>query len=340
MSRSRIFEYIGATGPDGLTQLPGPYSFTSALIWALSHLSSREGGFTTSQLLQMILQAPKLPKGQMPVLLERGVGSVKRLILAPLKALPPSGTPGDANLALSEAHMNTSTEADEESSEQWRVDLRLLWQDLPTIDVIKRMADELSKLMTSDDIAVQRIEWKGLSLVRSNGLSTPEVKRPPMLGVAQLMALRWQNRVLKKKIHSLSLLSKLSRAPSSIDGEQSVAESMPMIVVTNENAIGTEPFSGPESQRYQQMWPFKTWNTPDFTQMWPKSLRIKSGSTVHTILSALGMGVILTLGVGAISGLCLWLEIKPLWALVLITSVLGFSFGYHIMAFWVSLDFA
>ncbi|MCJ1428267.1 hypothetical protein MMC29_006176 [Sticta canariensis] len=254
-SRSRIFEYIGATGPDGLTQLPGPNSFTSALIWALRNLSSREGGFTTSQLLQMILQAPNFPKGQMPVLLERGVGSVKRLILAPLKALPPAGTPGDANLAPSEARMNTSTEADEESSEQWRVDLRLLWQDLPTADVIKRLADELSKFMITDDISVRRIEWKGLSHVRSDGLSTPEGKSPAMLGVAQLMALRWQNRVLKKKIESLSLLSKLSRAPSSVNWERSMAESRHMIADLKGNPIGAELSLGPERPSYLGTWP-------------------------------------------------------------------------------------
>lgn len=238
---------MGATGPDGWTQVPGPHSFTSALIWALSQLSSREGGFTTSQLLQMILQAPDFPKGQMPVLLERGVGSVKRLILAPLKALPPASTPGDANFALSEARMNTSTEADEESSEQWRVDLRLLWQEIPTADVIKRMADELSKFMTTDDISVRRIEWKGLSHVRSDGLSTPEGKGPAMLGIAQLMALRWQNRVLKKKVNSLSLLSKLSRAPSSVNWERSMAESSHVIVDLKGNPIGTKPSPGPES---------------------------------------------------------------------------------------------
>lgn len=253
--RSRIFEFIGATGSDGTTSMPGPDSFTSALIWALSELSSRKGGFTTSQLQQMTLQAPNLPKNQVPVLLDRSPGSVKRLRLAPLQARSSAdarkNAPEDVLFTLSEVGMR-SVEADEEPSEQWRLNLQILLQDLPTTDAITRIAAGFRNLMTSGDIAVQRIEWKGLSLVRSNGLSLPEVKSAAMLGVAQLMALRWQNRVLKKKVNSLSLFSRLSPVPSNPDRERSIPESESIVLDKNRNSVSTGPSSGSGDQGYPQ----------------------------------------------------------------------------------------
>lgn len=256
MFTSRIFEFLGATGSDGTTPVPGPDSFTSALIWALSGLSSREGGFTTSQLQRMIREAPNLPKNQVPVLLDRSPGSVKRLMLAPLQARSSANAredaPEDVKFTLSEVDMNRSVEADEEPSEQWSLNLQLLMQDLPTPDAITKIAAGFRNLMTSGDIVVQRIEWKGLSLVRSKGLSTPEVKSPAMLGVAQLMALRWQNRVLKKKVNSLSLLSRLLPVPLNPDRERPMPESEPIVLDRNRKPVSTGPSTGLGDQVYTQ----------------------------------------------------------------------------------------
>ncbi len=63
---SRAFEFLGATSAEETTPEPGPNSFTSGLIWALEQLAVNDG-FTTSELLRKITEAPKFPQNQYPV---------------------------------------------------------------------------------------------------------------------------------------------------------------------------------------------------------------------------------------------------------------------------------
>ena len=78
------FEYLGACGADQQTPIPGPESFTQALIWALNELHSREK-FPVSALLEKVTKAPKLPKHQRPALSHRFYPSPDHIQLAPMK---------------------------------------------------------------------------------------------------------------------------------------------------------------------------------------------------------------------------------------------------------------
>ena len=80
----RIFEFLGAAGPDEVTCLPGPESFTSALIWALEELAKEKEPFMTTELLQKIIMAPRFPPNQRPCLTELGIHFPQHLILEPV----------------------------------------------------------------------------------------------------------------------------------------------------------------------------------------------------------------------------------------------------------------
>ncbi|KAL8645949.1 MAG: hypothetical protein Q9226_007070 [Calogaya cf. arnoldii] len=70
----RLFEYLAAARDQGTTEVPGPKSFTSALIFALEALKNEkpESRFTTDELLRKIkTEAPHFPKDQTPVLSDR-----------------------------------------------------------------------------------------------------------------------------------------------------------------------------------------------------------------------------------------------------------------------------
>lgn len=92
---NRIFEFLGVTQVNDITQAPRAGSFTSALIWALKELSNDQAGFTTSQLDAKILEAPDFPidDRQRPCLIERGYHSLKRLRIA---AVPDKNSELDA----------------------------------------------------------------------------------------------------------------------------------------------------------------------------------------------------------------------------------------------------
>jgi hypothetical protein len=89
----RCFEYLAAC-TSGFTKLPGKYSFTSALIWALEKLAMSEkspGGtpsalvmFPTSKLARLIREAPHFPKDQYPSLFAKDPDAYRHIVLAPL----------------------------------------------------------------------------------------------------------------------------------------------------------------------------------------------------------------------------------------------------------------
>ena len=82
--RSRSFEFLGACSSGNTTRAPGPESFTKALIWALQYLAQHRNRFLVSELSCKIREAPHFPDDQIPVQIERGPGSIERIMLAPL----------------------------------------------------------------------------------------------------------------------------------------------------------------------------------------------------------------------------------------------------------------
>ena len=197
----RIFEFLGASGPDQTTPLPGPDSFTSALTWAMKELA-QDGCFMSSELLEKILSAERFPRGgQLPCLSERGLHSVRRLILEPLPE-PAKGTG-------SPQQRNREETTD---SFEYSLNLQFLLPKIPSDDEITKMCDGLKELINSHHFIAKQILWKGLS---SKEHSRPEVQR-----VVREWLLRLQNQTLRKRIRTISNGNMLSPVSVSWDGKQ------------------------------------------------------------------------------------------------------------------------
>jgi hypothetical protein len=189
----RIFEYLGACGAAQTTPLPGPDSFTSALIYALEALAEECDRFTSSELLNKILKAPKFGSdGQLPCLFERTLHCVRRLVLEPLdlKAYePPSSDRNQSNERV--------------DSSQYRLNLQFLLSRIPTDDEYKKLCDGLREIILAPDSLTQQILWKGL-YSKEHSSQMPHY--------ARMAAMHWQNKALQKQIR------KLSRAESIVIG--------------------------------------------------------------------------------------------------------------------------
>ena len=85
----RSFEYLSASGPLQVTELPGSTSFTSALIHSLQALKKEKGCFTTSELRDKIDTHKDFPTEQHPVLADRDENMYTGRIM--LYALPGPG---------------------------------------------------------------------------------------------------------------------------------------------------------------------------------------------------------------------------------------------------------
>jgi hypothetical protein len=190
----RIFEFLGASGPDQTTPLPGADSFSSALTWALKELAT-DGCFMSSELLEKVLSAPRFPKnGQLPCLSERGLHSVRRLILEPLPE------PTKANCPPQARKREETTD-----SFEYSLNLQFLLPKIPSDDEIKKMCDGLKELINSHHFIAKQILWKGLS---SKDHSRPEVQR-----LVREVLLKLENQTLRKKMRTISngnLLSPVS----------------------------------------------------------------------------------------------------------------------------------
>ena len=89
MGLLRSFEYLSASGPGEVTELPGSTSFTSALIHSLKALKEEKGCFTTSELLGKIDDHHDFPREQHPRLADRDQDMFTGRIM--LHALPKPG---------------------------------------------------------------------------------------------------------------------------------------------------------------------------------------------------------------------------------------------------------
>ena len=214
----RIFEFLGASGPEQTTPLPGADSFSSALTWALKELAP-DGCFMSSELLEKILNAPRFPqKGQLPCLSERGLHSVRRLILEPLPA------PTKANCPSQPRAREEATD-----SFEYSLNLQFLLPKIPSDDEIKKMCDGLKELINSHHFIAKQILWKGLS---SKDHSRPEIQR-----VVREVLLKLENQTLRKKMRSLSNTSSnlLSPVSSRENPNDNIGYGPPMPAPNNVN---------------------------------------------------------------------------------------------------------
>ena len=149
-------EYLAATGPMGVTPVPGETSFTSALIYAMEALleEKSQGRFTTVELLKKIMDdAPKFPKDtQTPLLSNRNTDdlSTSRIMLHPLQK--------DG----SEANTPSKDITKFGPAKQWTLTLHFDFNEIPSSENVKKLGLELNNINETYALGVNRVHWGGM----------------------------------------------------------------------------------------------------------------------------------------------------------------------------------
>ncbi|KAL9579932.1 MAG: hypothetical protein Q9203_006505 [Teloschistes exilis] len=150
----RRFEYLAATTAMGTSPVPGPDSFTTALIWALRKLKQCKAGgrFTTDELVREIKhQAPNFPEDQKPVLSDRDYGNrAGRIILSPLSSEDLNGKASPVEevvVDLKKRHCMT---------------LHLDFAEKPSFDTVEKFGEELNNIFERRAFGVHRVRLGGV----------------------------------------------------------------------------------------------------------------------------------------------------------------------------------
>ncbi|KAI4221144.1 MAG: hypothetical protein L6R36_007112 [Xanthoria steineri] len=149
----RLFEYLAAVKGHGTTGIPGPTSFTRALIFALTALvrDKAEGRFTTDELLRKIKTgAPNFPKDQTPAMSNRDNknSSAGRIMLHPLRQHKPSGVVSD--------------DCPYRRAIGYVMTLHFNFGDKPPDEHIVTLGRNLNKIFERNTLGVHRVDWGGL----------------------------------------------------------------------------------------------------------------------------------------------------------------------------------
>lgn len=150
----RLFEYLAATKDHCTTDVPGPRSFTSALIYALTTLRQEkaEGRFTTDELLRKIkTDAPDFPKDQTPVMSPRDKknASAGRIMLHPLH------------------HHHKGNQSSDETSKitgasRHMVTLHFDFGEKPSNEHLETIGQKLNEIFELNTLGVHRVRWGGM----------------------------------------------------------------------------------------------------------------------------------------------------------------------------------
>jgi hypothetical protein len=173
------FEYLGACSAEQVTPPPGPRSFTSSLIWALQKLNGTVPSFPTSELQRMITKAPNWQRGQTPPLGHRNRPSPDHIRIAPLGREP---TP--------------APQEEEEPSTYEFLDLRFHFKDTLNDKHIIKVAEELSKLISS-----KKTNTKAVSLIGIHVPAFTFVRLAGELYTKQKYGHMWQKSAKKKRLN-------------------------------------------------------------------------------------------------------------------------------------------
>lgn len=145
----RSFEYLGACSSRSITAVPGPNSFTSGLIWALSQLAKERDMFTTSELTNKIKEKPGFPFDQDPVLKEKnGNASRKRIVLAPLSIDRPTDQASDRRCT-------------NQSGDRVLLHLKFMFEDYPKERQLKNLVNAVDTMVFDQDIVCD-VKWGGM----------------------------------------------------------------------------------------------------------------------------------------------------------------------------------
>ncbi|KAI4194212.1 MAG: hypothetical protein LQ350_007911 [Teloschistes chrysophthalmus] len=138
----------------GTSPVPGPDSFTTALIWALRKLKQCKAGgrFTTNELAHEIKHhAPNFPKDQKPVLSDRDHGSrAGRIILSPLSSEDLNGKASPVEeivVDLKKKHTMT---------------LHLEFAEKPSFDTVEKFGEELNNIFDRRAFGVHQVRLGGV----------------------------------------------------------------------------------------------------------------------------------------------------------------------------------
>lgn len=148
-----MFEYLAAAKDQGMTGVPGPTSFTRALIFALTTLAKdkKEGRFTTDELLRKIkTDAPNFPKDQTPVISDRDnkKPSAGRIMLHPLRQHKPPGVKNE--------------ECPFRGATGYVMTLHFHFGGKPPDDHLITLGRNLNKIFERNTLEVHRVRWGGL----------------------------------------------------------------------------------------------------------------------------------------------------------------------------------
>ena len=145
----RSFEFLAACSSRKITAVPGPNSFTSGLIWALTQLAKERDMFTTSELTNKIKEKPGFPFDQDPVLKERiGNASRKRIVLAPLSINRPT------DQAIDRKCTNLS-------ADRVLLHLKFMFEDYPQEWQLKNLVKAVDAMVFDQDIVCD-VKWGGM----------------------------------------------------------------------------------------------------------------------------------------------------------------------------------
>ena len=156
---TRSFEFLAATSAGATTKSPGPGSFTSGLIWALTQMSQQEQTrFTTSELTNKIKQCPNFPRRQVPMLCERNAARIERILLAPLSA-------------------NGANEDIEDQSASFPdtrelLNLQFVLDKYPDTEDVAKLAKGITNMVQYQDHLIRRVLWGG---IRSASYPPPDI---------------------------------------------------------------------------------------------------------------------------------------------------------------------
>jgi hypothetical protein len=167
----RNFEFLAATGHSTTTPVPGPHSFTSALVWALEKLVASKVPFSTMELFNQIgNEAPNFPRKQIPILKQRYELTDRRLMLPPI--------PKDGEFAPAET--KPSVEKHKEAVKE-SLDLRFFFDKRPSDEDIQQLSKELKELIDKGAISTSRIGWVGLrskDIVKAAAMKWMNYRKP------------------------------------------------------------------------------------------------------------------------------------------------------------------
>lgn len=145
----RSFEFLAACSSRRVTAVPGPNSFTSGLIWALTQLAKEREMFTTSELTNKIKEKPGFPSDQDPVLKERnGNASRKRIVLAPLCIDRPTD-------------QASGRKCTNPSGDRVLLHLKFMFEDYPKERELKKLVKAVNAMVFDQDIVCD-VKWGGM----------------------------------------------------------------------------------------------------------------------------------------------------------------------------------